>query len=37
MEFRVFAQGVSSSYDDERSHHLVREDGVLEVFTPDGA
>ena len=36
MEFRVFAQGVSSSYDDGRSHYLVREDGVLEVFTPDG-
>jgi hypothetical protein len=35
MKFRVFAEGVSSSYDDERSHYLVREDGVLEVFTAD--
>ena len=36
MKFRVFAEGVSSSYDDEYSHYLVREDGVLEVFTADG-
>ena len=36
MKFRVFAEGVSSSYDDERSHYLVRKDGVLEVFTADG-
>jgi len=36
MKFRVVAGGVSSSYDDEYSHHLVREDGVLEVFTADG-
>ena len=35
-KFRVLAEGVSSSYDDERSHYLVREDGVLEVFTADG-
>jgi hypothetical protein len=36
MKFRVFAEGASSSYDDEGSHYLVREDGVLEVFTADG-
>jgi len=35
-EVQSVCRGVSSSYDDERSHYLVREDGVLEVFTADG-